>query len=132
MTEGTFDFQKLLETFTEICPDFIDEPDFKSSTVSRRFAEQMIFEYSKQAKLAKFHGMDQTWRIKLDTQTKNGKLEAEVIITTYVTKSPPIYQPFMLNGNLKLTFKQASLLAVAKYCQIVPHLVERNQIVLTP
>ncbi|KAM8707970.1 hypothetical protein ACLKA7_015009 [Drosophila subpalustris] len=132
MTEGNFDFQQLMKTFIEICPDFTAEPDFKSATVSRRFAEQVIFEYSKQAKLAKHQGIDQTWRVKLNAQGKKGKLGAEVIITAYVSKSPPLYQPFMLHGYLQLTFKQASLLAVAKYCQMVPHLIERNQIVLTP
>jgi len=126
---GEFDFQKLMKTFIEICPDFVSEPDFQRATVSRRFAEQVIFEYGKEAKLAKFHEVDKTWRIMLAT---HGKIGVEVIITSYNTKQPPVYQPFVHLGYLKLTFKQASLLAVAKYCQIIPHLVERHQIVLTP
>ncbi|XP_060653334.1 uncharacterized protein LOC133843542 [Drosophila sulfurigaster albostrigata] len=133
MSKCIFDFKKLMHTFIEICPDFMAEPDFKTATESRRFAEQVIFECSKEAHLAKHMGVDKTWRIRLDTHNAQGRrISPEVIITAHVRKTPPVYQPFVLDGCLKLTFKQASLLAVAKYCQMVPYLVERNQIVLTP
>jgi len=37
-----------------------------------------------------------------------------------------------MRGLLLLSFKQASLLAVEKYCQLVPHQVKRGEVVLTP
>ncbi|KAH8261498.1 hypothetical protein KR044_010313, partial [Drosophila immigrans] len=133
MSKCIFDFKKLMHTFMEICPDFMAEPDFKRATESRRFAEQVIFECSKEAHVAKHMGVDKTWRIRLETCDAQGKrINSEVIITAHVRKSPPVYQPFMVDGCLKLTFKQASLLAVAKYCQLAPYLVQRNEIVLTP
>ncbi|XP_064552308.1 uncharacterized protein LOC135438085 [Drosophila montana] len=129
-----FDFRKLIETFIEICPDFRDEPNYANATVSRRFAEQVIFECSRQAKLAKSQGKNELWKLTLDTKGEQGKsLKNKVFISLNATKPPPQQQqPLVLNGILELTFKQASLLAVAKYCQIVPHLVERQEIVLTP
>ncbi|XP_030571126.1 uncharacterized protein LOC115770130 isoform X1 [Drosophila novamexicana] len=128
-----FDFQKLIETFTEICPDFCDEPSYANATVSRRFAEQVIFECSKQVKLAKRQGKNELWKLTLETQDEQGKsLKNKVIITMNATKPPPQQQPLVVNGILELTFKQASLLAVAKYCQMMPHLVKRQEIVLTP
>lgn len=127
------DFQKLVKTFCEICPDFVNEPDYKHATISRRFAEQVIFEYSKQCKGAKEEGVDKTWRIKLDSKSDDGKsFNNQVIVSTYINREPPKHQPFLLHGYLQLTFKQASLLAVAKYCQLIPHQVERHEIVLTP
>lgn len=127
------DFQKLVKTFCEICPDFISEPDYKHATVSRRFAEQVIFEYSKQCKEAKDQGIDKTWRIKLDCKSDDGKpLNHQVIVSTCIKREHPQHQPFLLHGYLQLTFKQASLLAVSKYCQIIPHQVRRHEIVLTP
>lgn len=127
------DFQKLVKTFCEICPDFVNEPDYKHATVSRRFAEQVLFDFSKQCKEAKERGIDKTWRIKLDCNSDDGEsLNSQVIVSTYNTRDQPQHQPFLLHGYLQLTFKQASLLAVAKYCQIIPHQVKRHEIVLTP
>ncbi|KAH8419558.1 hypothetical protein KR222_006009 [Zaprionus bogoriensis] len=128
-----FDFQSLVKTFSEICPDFAAEPSYTHATVSRRFAEQVIFDYSKQCKEAKAQGFDKTWRLTLDSKSDEGEsLNHQVIISTYIVRKPPKLQPFLQHGCLYLTFKQASLLAVAKYCQIVPHLVKRHEIVLTP
>ncbi|KAH8371484.1 hypothetical protein KR093_007618 [Drosophila rubida] len=133
MNQNVFDFKKLVQTFIEICPDFVAEPDFQTATESRRFAEQVIFECSKEARLAKHVGVDKTWRIHLECRNQVGsRLNTELIITAHVRKAPPVYQPFVVDGRLKLTFKQASLLAVAKYCQMVPYHVQRNHIVLTP
>ncbi|XP_032591312.1 uncharacterized protein LOC116805120 isoform X2 [Drosophila grimshawi] len=123
-----FDFQKLVETFTKICPDFTEEPSYAKATVSRRFAEQIIFEYSKQLKEAKARKNNRTWRFLLDDQSVRHSL----IISMYTKNTKQPQQPVLVDGCLELTFKEASLLAVAKYCQIVPHLVEREEIVLTP
>ncbi|XP_023033172.1 uncharacterized protein LOC111518967 [Drosophila willistoni] len=123
-----FDFEKLLLTFGEICPDFATEPNYMNATISRRFAEQVIFEFSKDAKKAKKEKRDQTWILKFE----NIKYPVRIKVTTFNTKTPPQIQPSLVNNCLQLNFKQASLLAVHKYCQLVPHQVKRNQIVLTP
>ncbi|TDG51230.1 hypothetical protein AWZ03_002317 [Drosophila navojoa] len=128
-----FDFQKLTKTFTEICPDFSAEPSYANATVSRRFAEQVIFEYSKEAKKAKAKNVDEIQRMSLQTKSAQGYLIKNRVTIVLHTRNPaPPRQPSLVDGNLELTFKQASLLAVAKYCQLVPHLVQRNEVVLTP
>ncbi|EDW19476.1 uncharacterized protein LOC6583330 [Drosophila mojavensis] len=128
-----FDFQKLIKTFTEICPDFCAEPSYANATVSRRFAEQVIFEYSKEAKEAKAKNLDEIQRMSLQTKNAQGYLIKNRVTIVLHTRNPaPPNQPSLVDGNLELTFKQASLLAVAKYCQLVPHLVQRDEIVLTP
>lgn len=128
-----FDFQKLVKTFTEICPDFCAEPNYANATVSRRFAEQVIFEYSKEAKEAKAKNLDEIQRMSLQTKSAQGNLIKNRVTIVLHTRNPASpQQPSLVDGNLELTFKQASLLAVAKYCQLVPYLVQRNEIVLTP
>ncbi|XP_068149850.1 uncharacterized protein [Drosophila tropicalis] len=127
-SEEKFDFEKLLLTFGEVCPDFAAEPNYMNATISRRFAEQVIFEFSKDAKKAKKEKRDETWTLKI----KSIKNPVKITVTAFNTTSPPKEQPSLLNNCLELNFKQASLLAVHKYCQLVPHQVKRDQIVLTP
>ncbi|XP_023171373.2 uncharacterized protein LOC115483325 [Drosophila hydei] len=128
-----FDFQKLMKTFTEICPDFCDEPSYANATMSRRFAEQVIFEYSREAKEAKAKNIDEVRKMTLVSKcAQEYSIKNKVTILLYTKNPPPPTQPSLLHGHLELTFKQASLLAVAKYCQLVPYLVARNEIVLTP
>ncbi|XP_030373270.1 uncharacterized protein LOC115623187 [Scaptodrosophila lebanonensis] len=128
-----FDYEKLAKLFVEICPDFSAEPHYENATTSRRFAEKVIFDYSKKAKTSKAQNKDKVWSLILETTNSKGKpLKNKLIISTYAFKPAPLQQPFLQHGHLHLTFKQASLLAVAKYCQLVPHLIQRNHIVLTP
>ncbi|XP_034655867.1 uncharacterized protein LOC117893381 [Drosophila subobscura] len=129
----SLDFEKLKETFAEICPDFGKEPSYEVASVSRRFAEQVIFSYSKQAKAAKAEKKDMTWTMRLDVKNEDGfDVRNEVQILTHFLREPLLTQPFVMRNQLRITFKQASLLAVHKYCQLVPHLVKRREIVLTP
>ncbi|KAH8322651.1 hypothetical protein KR059_002497 [Drosophila kikkawai] len=128
-----FDFVKLKQTFTEICPDFSEEPSYDQPTTSRRFAENVIFAFSKEAAAAKAKKKDVSWSMQLAVKNSKGTLiRSEVKIQTHWVREPPQNQPFVLRGLLVLSFKQASLLAVAKYCQLVPHQVKRGEVVLTP
>ncbi|XP_044313696.1 uncharacterized protein LOC108038282 isoform X2 [Drosophila rhopaloa] len=128
-----FDFKKLKQTFVELCPDFKEEPDYEKATVSRRFAQEVIFTYSKEAAAAKSQKKDVSWTLRLDVENENGAtIRSEVKIQTHWVRDPPQNQPFVMRGLLLLSFKQASLLAVEKYCQLVPHQVERGEVVLTP
>ncbi|XP_020802043.1 uncharacterized protein LOC110179031 [Drosophila serrata] len=128
-----FDFVKLKQTFSEICPDFNEEPCYDQPTTSRRFAENVIFVYSKEAAAAKAKKKDESWSMQLTVKNSKGTLiHSEVKIQTHWVRDPPQNQPFVMRGLLDMSFKQASLLAVAKYCQLVPHQVERGEVVLTP
>ncbi|KAH8379484.1 hypothetical protein KR009_005279, partial [Drosophila setifemur] len=121
------------QTFTDICPDFQEEPSFEEDTVSRRFAQDVIFTYSKAAKTAKAGQRDTSWSIQMNvTNAKGAAVSTEVRIQTHFVREPPQFQPFVMRGCLVLSFKQASLLAVEKYCQLVPHQVKRGEIILTP
>ncbi|EDW40137.1 GL25080 [Drosophila persimilis] len=127
------DFEKLKEAFAEICPDFGEEPSYEVASAARRFAEQVIFSYSKQARTAKAEKKDKTWIIRLDMKNEEGiEMKNEVHILTHFLREPLMTQPFVMRNQLLITFKQASLLAVHKYCQLVPHLVKRGETVLTP
>ncbi|XP_041674253.1 uncharacterized protein LOC108114739 isoform X2 [Drosophila eugracilis] len=137
MTESkskyNFDFEKLKQTFEEICPDFREEPSYEKATVSRRFAENMIFHISKEAAAAKTKKKDMSWSIRLDViNAKGTSIQSEVKIQTHWILDPPQNQPAIIRGVLLLSFKHASLLAVKKYCQLVPHQVKRGEVVLTP
>ncbi|KAI8036796.1 uncharacterized protein LOC128260053 [Drosophila gunungcola] len=128
-----FDFEKLKQTFGELCPDFKEEPDYERATVSRRFAQEVIFTYSKEAAAAKSKKKDVSWSMRLDVENESGTtIRSEVKIQTHWVREPPQNQPFVMRGLLLLSFKQASLLAVEKYCQLVPHQVKRGELVLTP
>lgn len=133
MAKFVFDFGKLKQTFSEICPDFKEEPCYDVATTSRRFAENVIFTYSKEAAAAKAKKKDVSWSMQLAVKNSKGTLiRSEVKIQTHFVREPPQNQPFVMRGLLVLSFKQASLLAVAKYCQLVPHQVGRGEVVLTP
>ncbi|XP_037721845.1 uncharacterized protein LOC119554841 [Drosophila subpulchrella] len=128
-----FDFEKLKQTFGDICPDFMEEPSYEEATVSRRFAQQVIFTFSKEAAAAKSQKKDVSWSMRLDVVNAKGTaIRSEVKIQTHWIRDPPQNQPFVMRGLLLLSFKQASLLAVEKYCQLVPHQVKRGEVVLTP
>ncbi|KAH8286898.1 hypothetical protein KR018_007715 [Drosophila ironensis] len=128
-----FNFESLKKTFAALCPDFREEPSYEEATISRRFAEMVIFTYSKEAKAAKAQHRDVSWTMQLKvTNDKGAAVKSEVKVQTHFVREPPQHQPFILRGHLLLSFKQASLLAVEKYCQLVPHQVRRGEIILTP
>ncbi|XP_017060192.1 uncharacterized protein LOC108100686 isoform X2 [Drosophila ficusphila] len=132
-SQFVFDFKKLKQTFSEICPDFKEEPSYENATTSRRFAQEVIFTFSKEAAAAKSQKKDESWSMRMDVKNAKGTpIRSEVRIQTHWIRDPPQSQPFVVRGVLLLSFKQASLLAVEKYCQLVPHQVERGEVVLTP
>ncbi|KAH8309788.1 hypothetical protein KR067_004538 [Drosophila pandora] len=127
------DFERLKQTFIAICPDFEEEPSFEVATISRRFAQDVIFTYSKEAKTAKAKNKDVGWSMRLNVANAKGvNLRNEVYIQTHFVREPPQHQPFVIRDRLLLSFKQASLLAVEKYCQLVLHHVKRGEVILTP
>ncbi|XP_017002197.3 uncharacterized protein [Drosophila takahashii] len=128
-----FDFEKLKQTFIELCPDFKEEPSYEEATVSRRFAQQVIFSFSKEAAAAKSQKKDVSWSMRLDVvNTKGAAIRSEIKIETHWIQDLRRISPSSCGASLLLSFKQASLLAVEKYCQLVPHQVKRGEVVLTP
>ncbi|XP_017002142.2 uncharacterized protein [Drosophila takahashii] len=120
-----FDFQMLCETFAEICPDFRDASG-SDKMESLDFANRVIFELGPKMRQLKQSGRDQMWRLVF-----NGG--GSVYIYTYTFQKPINGQPRLGGGKLYLTLKQAGLLAVKKFCALLPQYHDpRDKILLTP
>ncbi|KAH8357596.1 hypothetical protein KR200_003587 [Drosophila serrata] len=120
-----FDFTKLCETFTEICPDFCHSSE-SEVLESLDFANRVLFELGPTMRQLKQTGRDQMWRLVF-----NGG--GSVYIYTYSFQKPISGQPRLGGGKLYLTLKQAGLLAASRFCSLLPMQHNpRDKILLTP
>lgn len=120
-----FNFQKLCETFAEICPDFRRGPE-SAVLESLDFANRVLFELGPKMRQLKQSGRDQMWRLVF-----NGG--GSVYVYTYTFQKPITGQPRLGGGKLYLTLKQAGLLAASRFCSILPPQHNpRDKILLTP
>ncbi|KAH8239249.1 hypothetical protein KR032_002360, partial [Drosophila birchii] len=120
-----FDFNKLCQTFTEICPDFRRGRECEVLE-SLDFANRVLFELGPKMRQLKQSGRDQMWRLVF-----NGG--GSVYVYTYSFQKPITGQPRLGGGKLYLTLKQAGLLAARRFCSLLPlHHNPREKILLTP
>ncbi|KAH8264826.1 hypothetical protein KR038_002517, partial [Drosophila bunnanda] len=120
-----FDFNKLCDTFSEICPDFRHGPE-SEALESLDFANRVLFELGPKMRQVKQSGQDEMWRLVF-----NGG--GSVYVYTYSFQKPLSGQPRLGGGKLYLTLKQAGLLAASRFCSLLPlHHNPRDKILLTP
>lgn len=134
-TGEEFDLTQLLTDFSIICPDIINPLKQGEGSYSLDFCAKIIYEVGPEARSFKKKDGDKIWRFRFPGKEHiSNKLTMRTILVASYKTGETQYKRLADDNKLILTVKQAGLIALYKFNQLVEMLASGSdpKILLTP
>ncbi|QBK47220.1 nucleocapsid protein [Anopheles triannulatus orthophasmavirus] len=128
-----FNFRELEDSFKTLCTDYGMDLSIDTKSYALEFAVKMIYEVGPASRQVKKGQADKRWKFRfVDTTKEKAEKYTAVFVASYKTSEPPMTTPTVVNGQMILTMKQASLLAVRVFCMAIEVCAANGIFLMTP